>query len=107
MIDCLLRMRNNPLFKMLLSKLVKIFWRKELLRLIQKNGEDVTPTAQVLPKDKITLQVKKNISFIFQDVFRFVDIDRKQIKGHYKIYLNDVEATFFDEIKDGDRLELK
>lgn len=84
----------------------KVTLTKERLR-IQKNGEDVTPTAQVLPKDKITLQVKKNISFIFQDVFRFVDIDRKQIKGHYKIYLNDVEATFFDEIKDGDRLELK
>src|SRR5690625_1099724 len=77
---------------------------------IEKFPEEETPEhteAQVLPKDKITLQVKKNISFIFQDVFRFVDIDRKQIKGHYKIYLNDVEAIFIDEIKDGDRLELK
>lgn len=84
----------------------KIALEKESLS-VYRNNVKITKDTPVLPNDQLTLKKRQEITFIFQDVFRYVDIDLNNITGHYKIYINDQVATFFDEIKDGDDLALQ
>ncbi len=57
--------------------------------------------------DHIVIEERKPRPFIFQDLFRYIDIDLKAISGDYKLYRNDDPAGFHDEIVTGDHLKIK
>lgn len=57
--------------------------------------------------DHITLYDKKLRPFIFQDVFRYVDIDISGAKGNYKLFRNDKPTNFHEQIMHGDKLEIR
>lgn len=57
--------------------------------------------------DHITLYDKKLRPFIFQDVFRYVDIDISGAKGNYKLFRNDKPTNFHEKIMHGDKLEIR
>lgn len=57
--------------------------------------------------DHLKLTELKRSSFIFQDVFRYVDLDLSKITGSFKIMINDKLAGFDDTINDHDALTIK
>lgn len=83
----------------------KVELRQQQL-LIQKDGLDLKLDTILTSGDSVKCNDKKINPFIFQDVFRYVDIDLTQVKGHFKIHKNDEPATFHDQISHGDHLEI-
>ncbi|RDW21526.1 pilus assembly protein PilM [Oceanobacillus chungangensis] len=57
--------------------------------------------------DQLQIQKRSPESFIFQDVFRYVDINLNKISGKFKLYKNNEPTSFDQPIKNGDALELK
>lgn len=45
-------------------------------------------------------------TFVFQDVFRYVELNVHELKGNVMILINGQPATFLDEITAGDQLEV-
>lgn len=80
--------------------------KKKTLTVIRKSSP-LTEDTPILPNDSLTLEQKEDITFIFQDVFRYVDIDTINIHSDYELKINGEKATFFDQIFDGDKLILQ
>lgn len=57
--------------------------------------------------DKLTLKEYEQKDFIFQDIFRYVDIDVSQFRSKYSLIRNDEEVSFHAPIRHGDRLMIK
>lgn len=74
---------------------------------IQKNGREVTEDAVLEDRDVLTLEEHRTSTFIFQDVFRYVDLDLTDVKGNFRLYKNGQPTTFYETIANGDNLELK
>ncbi|MFD2046357.1 cell division protein FtsA [Ornithinibacillus salinisoli] len=80
---------------------------KQSTKTITKNGTTLNEDSILHPNDNIQISDRKVEAFIFQDVFRYVDIDISRIDGNFKLYKNNQESTFYDVIQHGDILELK
>jgi cell division protein FtsA len=52
-----------------------------------------------------TLKTNKS-QFLFVDVFNYIDIDAREVKGTIAMQLNGNNANYTDVIKDGDKIEL-
>jgi len=50
------------------------------------------------------LQTNKS-QFLFVDVFNYIDIDVRNVKGTIAMLLNGNKANYTDVINDGDRIE--
>ncbi|MGE5631315.1 MAG: cell division FtsA domain-containing protein [Caulobacteraceae bacterium] len=59
----------------------------------------------ILNGKPVTLKAKKS-QFIFVDVFNYVDIDIKNIKGTITVLLNGNKANYTDVINEGDKVEV-
>lgn len=98
---------------MSLLKTAKVTFNGEPITLEQKQlimtreGTELTADTKINLNDNIETEHKKNEPFIFQDVFRYVEIDLSQVKGNFKINKNGQKATFYDTVMTGDRLEIK
>lgn len=75
--------------------------------LLKRNDSELTITSELAMDDHIEMIQLKNQSFIFQDVFRYVDLDLSQITGAFDVLINDDPASFHNQIMTGDRLEIK
>lgn len=53
----------------------------------------------------ISLPIKKN-SYVFVNIFDYIDFDLTRPQGSIILKLNDVRAAFTDELKDKDKLEI-
>ncbi|MDQ0215035.1 cell division protein FtsA [Oikeobacillus pervagus] len=72
-----------------------------------RNKQKLTEQDLVHMEDKITVRTEKFDSFIFQDVFRHVEVNMPEnAKGTFILLKNNVEATFYDPIQAGDHLEI-
>lgn len=80
---------------------------KEKQLVLTRNDVELSQNTELVCEDKIILNHKKNEPFIFQDIFRYVDLDLSKIKGTFKLLVNNSPATFYKEIKTGDLLEIK
>lgn len=67
----------------------------------QLNDEDI-----IEPLSKLTLKPVEVSTFIFQDVFRYVEFDLITKRGHVRILKNNEPTTFIDSIKEGDKLDI-
>ncbi|MUK86810.1 cell division protein [Ornithinibacillus sp. L9] len=74
---------------------------------IIKDGTELEEDSTIKPGDHIQVKNRKLEAFIFQDVFRYVDIDLANIGANFKLYKNNQEATFYDTVQTGDQLEIK
>lgn len=73
-----------------------------------KRGEDVLTEDDTLHhEDEITVRELPVKPFIFQDVFRYIDIDLSEIGGNYQLLQNEQPVSFHDPIMHGDHLEIK
>ena len=74
---------------------------------IYRNDTLLNNTDILLNGERIHLKYESKSSFIFQDLFRYVEIEFPQDKpGGFHLMRNKQEATFYDEIHDGDQLEI-
>lgn len=73
-----------------------------------RDKEILTSYTHLRHGDRITVTKKENVSFIFQDVFSRVHIDRSNTENKKPILLrNNEETSFSSDIHHGDELELK
>jgi len=78
---------------------------KKLLT-IKRGQEELKNESQLLAGDELELEEFLPSPFIFQDIFRYVQLDLKNAHGNFKLYKNDNPTSFDEEITSGDRLEL-
>ena len=74
---------------------------------IQKDGRTLSEDDSLFDGDSITISEKVNEPFIFQDVFKYVEIEKPDNPSvRFKLLRNEKETTFFEEIHPGDKLEI-
>jgi len=73
-----------------------------------REGESLTEGDLIYPDNQLLTEEMSVEPFIFQDVFRFVDIDINTTQGRrFRITKNGEETTFFEALSPGDKLELQ
>jgi cell division ATPase FtsA len=93
-------------------KQIKVTFQGEAVTLyeeqlkLSRNGQVVDPAAVLEQNDKITIEQKESNGFIFQDIFRYVDIDLSYKNGKFSLMKNNVPTSFDSVIEDGDQLEI-
>lgn len=78
----------------------------ESLLICKKSGKKLVESDPIHLNDRIEIEEKKTKDFIFQDVFRYIDLDLTSAKGHFELLLNGEKTTFFAKVNDGDQLEI-
>ncbi|WP_078379370.1 pilus assembly protein PilM [Sutcliffiella halmapala] len=84
----------------------KLVLQKPLLE-FYRNGVLLTEEDILTNGDHLQLMVKRKEPFIFQDIFRVVDIEKPQGAGSFKLKRNEEEASFYDLIQQGDTLDIQ
>ncbi|SET80308.1 cell division protein FtsA [Oceanobacillus limi] len=74
---------------------------------VTRDDERLEEESEIHSLDNVQLKERKPEPFIFQDIFRYIDIDIQSVGGNFKLYKNNQETTFFDTIHNGDHLEIK
>lgn len=111
---------NNPTVKDLLDQMNKtyyhtidIYFNKKKVSLKQPKIH-ITRENQILEEnhtlnhaDSLHIKKRKYSPFIFQDIFRYVDLDLSDVNGTFHLYKNDKPTTFYEEINQGDHLSIK
>ncbi|MDV2581248.1 cell division protein FtsA [Alkalibacillus haloalkaliphilus] len=78
------------------------------LSTITRQDQPLSIDSLIYPNDQIEVKEQHEQQFIFQDLFRFIDIDMNETKGkHFKLYRNGEEVGFTEPIFDGDQLNIK
>ncbi|HEY4600199.1 MAG TPA: cell division protein FtsA [Cerasibacillus sp.] len=80
--------------------------RKKRIVIENKQGE-LHESDSLSLGEEIRLTEKKFEPFIFQDIFRYINIQTDRMRGNYRLMKNDVPTQFDAEIADGDRLSIK
>ncbi len=84
--------------KVILSKSLAEFYRNDI---------QLTETDDIKVGDSISYVQHKMEPFMFQDIFRHVDIDLPQnTTSHFMLLKNDKECTFFETVSPGDNLKI-
>ena len=79
---------------------------KKTAHTISRRDEQLEADAVLQKHDRLTITDKEQDPFVFQDVFRFVEIDLTNATGHFKLWKNNEEAAFDTVIEDGDELAI-
>lgn len=84
--------------------------RQEVLQQVDENSESVNESEDIqiniFVNDKdVTLKGKK--SYIFVDIFNYVEFDLSNSKGQLVLLLNGNRAGFYDNLKERDKIEIK
>lgn len=74
---------------------------------IFRDGEILKLSSPIFVNDHIQVIEKKREPFIYQDVFRFININKPEQSGRFSLLKNNEPTTFFEEILTGDSLEIK
>jgi len=80
---------------------------KQQQLIITRDSETLTEESLLHNDDHIMIEAKPLKTFIFQDVFRFIDIDLSNVSGTYQIYKNNERTSFDEVINHGDSLRLE
>ncbi|WP_010096168.1 cell division protein FtsA [Ornithinibacillus scapharcae] len=94
------------------SREIKVLFNQEPISITQenyivkRNGYLLAEHDTLHPNDQIELKDKPNEPLIFQDVFRFVDLDLSNANGKFTLMKNDQPTTFYEPIIGGDRLSI-
>ncbi|WP_042224048.1 cell division protein FtsA [Oceanobacillus manasiensis] len=95
-----------------LSKTIHVHFNGQFIKMerpcysIKRNGEQIGPDTELQDQNHIKMEPKIEEAFIFQDIFRYIDIDISKVSGDFKLYVNERPASFDGEIKDGDQLQI-
>ncbi|WP_026907509.1 cell division protein FtsA [Paucisalibacillus globulus] len=111
--------RQIPNVKLLLNQLnkelhqqIRVVFNQESIimnqpQLIVKNGKTVlSEDDRIYPDDMITIEDKVIEPIIFQDIFRYIDLDLTNASGNFTLMKNNQPTTFYEQISDGDNLAI-
>ncbi|MFB4166764.1 cell division protein FtsA [Virgibacillus sp. JSM 102003] len=73
---------------------------------VSRNQIELDLDTELLINDHLEIKDRTQQEFIFQDVFRYVDIDMANATGHFQLYNNNQPTTFYESIKHGDKLQI-
>ncbi|KAA0549065.1 cell division protein FtsA [Bacillus sp. BGMRC 2118] len=100
--------RNTPLFHS-----ITVFFRREKVELTtnkteyMRNGVTLQETDMIYSEDSLQTIDRKIEPFIFQDIFRFIDITIPTTGvGPFKLLRNGEEVTFHEQLAPGDQLDV-
>lgn len=79
---------------------------KQPIVTVKRKNDILSDDDEVFANDHLTIEDLELKQFIFQDVFRFIDIDLTQKSGNYEVLCNNERANFNHVIHDGDQLSL-
>lgn len=68
--------------------------------------EIVKDSIEVFVNDN-SIKLKDKASYVFVDIFNYVQFDLSTSKGELVLLLNENKAGFYDKLKNGDRIEIK
>lgn len=72
------------------------------------NGKTVDEQTMIEPHDTLITKEKQDTSFIFQDVFLYIDIELTNIRGkRFQLYCNGEEVGFAHPLQPGDQLSIR
>lgn len=74
--------------------------------IVGRQGKSLGYESDLKPHDHLRLTKKAKPRFVFQDVFRYVELDLTAKTGNFKIQRNGEHAAFDTVIQDGDHLEI-
>ncbi|KGX89147.1 cell division protein FtsA [Pontibacillus litoralis] len=75
---------------------------------LRRNGVLLEENSILHHRDYLTMTEFPMEPFIFQDIFRFVDVHLDNTSGRsYQLFKNGKEATFLESLAPGDKLELR
>ncbi|PAV30126.1 cell division protein [Virgibacillus profundi] len=80
---------------------------EQQLLTVKRNDKILDERSTLILNDDLIIEAKQQGPFIFQDVFRYVDIDLTNASGKFKIYKNNQPATFHEILQDGDQLNIE
>jgi hypothetical protein len=84
----------------------KVILYKTLLE-FYRNGVLLSEDDTLSHGDHLQLMVRRKEPFIFQDIFRFVEIDKPHGAGSFILQKNGAHSSFYDFIQQGDVLDIK
>ncbi|WP_027964228.1 pilus assembly protein PilM [Halalkalibacillus halophilus] len=97
-----------------LKHTIEVTYNNEKIKLtkpnsqIQRNGELLDSTDEIFSGDHIQTKEKTESTFIFQDLFRYIDLELQVQTGQqFKLYKNQQEVGFAEPINSGDHLEIR
>ncbi|WP_205207679.1 cell division FtsA domain-containing protein [Bacillus sp. P14.5] len=100
--------------QMNLSDRITIFFNDQELELAKeaaevfRNGEKLSEDSLIHTGDKLMSIAKESGSFIFQDLFRHIEIEMpSNAGGKFLLLKNGEETTFYESIQTGDKLEIR
>lgn len=96
-----------------LAKSITVFYNDQLITITNtsaeyyRNGIELDLDEEIHYGENIEYKQKPNLGFIFQDIFKYVAVEKPDnASGNFSLRINDEEATFYSPIKEGDRLEI-
>ncbi|TYS19785.1 cell division protein FtsA [Rossellomorea vietnamensis] len=100
--------------QMNLSHRITVFFNDKELELskeaaeVFRSGEKLAEDSLIQTGDKLTSIAKEAGSFIFQDLFRHIEIEMpSNAGGKFLLMKNGEETTFYESIQTGDKLEIR
>lgn len=111
---------KKPIVKDLLHQINKQYWhtltvhfngkqvtlKQKQLRIFRSDTTELTESSILKRGDNISIQEQAPTPFIFQDIFRYVDINLHHVKGNYILLKNDLPSRFDDQLTEGDSLQI-
>lgn len=73
---------------------------------IVRDNQELNEHTKLRPGDQLEWKKQSIQPFIFQDVFRYVDIDLANVTGDFQLYKNDQKTSFNEIIANGDQLKM-
>src|SRR5699024_2166043 len=111
---------NDPTAKDLLDQMNKkyyhtidIYFNEKKVSLkqpkfyITRENQVLAENCTLKHEESLHIKERKYSSFIFQDVFRYVDLNLSGVSGTFHLYKNDEPTTFYEEVKPGDHLSIR
>jgi cell division protein FtsA len=116
-----LKKTEVPTLKMIMDKkqvklndTITVFFNDQELELskqvmeVFRSGDKLEEDTMIHSGDKLTAIPKESGAFIFQDLFRHVEINMpSNAQGKFLLLKNGKETTFYESIQTGDKLEIR
>lgn len=111
---CRLSVKDLAAFQNIkVTETMPIFFNGEKVQLsktiaeVIRNGQALTEDDFLIDGDEIEVIEKETSPFIFQDLFKYVDIELpEKANGHFMLLKNDNQTTFYDQLAPGDELKI-
>ncbi|WP_430784723.1 cell division protein FtsA [Virgibacillus flavescens] len=79
---------------------------QQRLLILRNSDQELFEDSLLKNGDHITIKSKAIQPFIFQDIFRYIDIDLSKVNSNFQLYKNDTITSFDAIVEDKDRLQI-